>query len=96
MPAPNLQSRQQHPALAAAREAVLLDYLRLRALRPENQTPEAREAKRIEKAWCLAPSPEIKDALLRGERVPVELLDQVWVRRYGLRHRNGNGTGSHS
>lgn len=31
----------------------------------------------------LAPSLEVCEALLRGQTVPVERLDPVWVKRFG-------------
>lgn len=52
-------------------------------------TEQAAELDRIYKAMMLSPRDrsglEICQALLRGEDVPVELLDPDAVRRYGLR-----------
>ena len=36
-------------------------------------------------AMMLAPSLEVCEALLRGESVPVDRLDQEWVERLGRR-----------
>jgi hypothetical protein len=33
----------------------------------------------------LAPSIEVCEALLRGESVPLDRLDPVWVRRFGMK-----------
>lgn len=46
---------------------------------------EAAEARRGLRAIALAPTLAICQALLRGEKVPVELLRQDAVRRYGLK-----------
>jgi hypothetical protein len=40
---------------------------------------------RVAQAMALAPTLDICRALLRGEAVPIELLDQGAVRRFGLR-----------
>lgn len=42
---------------------------------------------RIWRAVMLSPTIEVCDALLRGERVPVERLDVEWVERFGRRRR---------
>jgi hypothetical protein len=39
------------------------------------------------RAIQLAPGIEICEALLRGESVPFDRLDQSWVRRFGRRRR---------
>jgi hypothetical protein len=44
-----------------------------------------READRVFKAMMLAPTLEICEALLRGERVPLTKLDSEWAKRFGLR-----------
>src|SRR5262245_13495952 len=53
------------------------------------ETPEERQAReeyeRGSLAMALAPTLEVCRALLRGERVPVETLDQAQLARYGLR-----------
>jgi hypothetical protein len=46
---------------------------------------DAAEIRRGLRALALAPTFEICQALLRGEKVPIELLDQDAVRRYGLK-----------
>jgi hypothetical protein len=71
--------------LEAAREAVLLDYLRLRALRPENQASAARLARRGIKAWLVAPDIATYEALMDGQTVPRTKLNGHALRRYGLR-----------
>lgn len=73
----------RHPLLADAREAVLLDYLQLRARRPENQD---RDAIRGLKAMALAPDLHLCRALLRGERVHWSRLDPLQAERYGIRY----------
>jgi hypothetical protein len=74
-----------NPLLDTAREAVLLDYLRLRANRPENQTAAERFARRGIRAWQLAPTPAIYEALMAGETVPIAKLNPEAVQRYGLK-----------
>lgn len=68
----------EHPALVNAREAVELktEFLALQ---------DSLRDRRLTRAVLLAPSLEICEALLRGERVPVSRLDPRWVKRYGLR-----------
>jgi hypothetical protein len=34
----------------------------------------------------LAPTADVAEALLANESVPVDRLDPVWVRRFGLAH----------
>jgi hypothetical protein len=46
---------------------------------------ERRRADRVFKALMLAPTLEIGEALLRGERVPLNKLRLAWVKRFGLR-----------
>jgi hypothetical protein len=41
--------------------------------------------RRLWRAFMLAPTIEVCEALLRGEEVPLGQLDQEWVRRFGLR-----------
>lgn len=48
----------------------------------ERETAEARRGLR---AMALAPTLELYHALMRGEHVPLDLLDQDAVKRYGLR-----------
>ena len=50
-------------------------------------TPEERwpDTSRLWRAMMLAPSLEVCEALLRGESVPIDRLDPVWVRRFGLK-----------
>lgn len=40
---------------------------------------------RVFKAMMLAKTPDVCEALLRGESVPLELLDQKWLARFGLK-----------
>lgn len=47
-------------------------------------TKERREAQEILKAVRLAPSLEVCEALLRGEKVPISRFDPQWARKYGL------------
>jgi hypothetical protein len=52
----------------------------------ENLTDRRRQrAREVWTAMMLAPSLEIWEALLREEDVPMEQLDQEWVRRLGLK-----------
>lgn len=81
-------TRRQHEPnqlIADAREATLLGYLRLRALRPENRTNAERQADRGVKATALAPTLDICRALLRGERIHWARLDAAQAPRYGIR-----------
>ena len=55
-------------------------------LRPPPEDLET-EASRGLKAMALAPTLEICQALLRGEKVPLERLDQEAVRRFWRRPR---------
>jgi hypothetical protein len=75
----------KHPALETARLAILADNLRLRALRPENESARDRLARRGVRAWLLAPNIAVYEALMRGESVPLAQLNPDAVRRYGLR-----------
>jgi hypothetical protein len=68
-----------------AREAILLDYLRLRANRPENQNAAERLARRGIKAWLLAPNIATYEALMDGQTVPESKLNAKVARRYGRR-----------
>lgn len=43
------------------------------------------EARRGIKAMRLAPTLEVYEALLNGQPVPNDQLDQTWARRYGIR-----------
>ena len=53
---------------------------------PPKYTPEQEAEYQVGyRALLLAPTLEIYRALIQGENVPVELLDQRWVKRYGLR-----------
>jgi hypothetical protein len=45
------------------------------------------DAGRLWRAFILAPSIEVCEALLRGESVPLSRLDPVWVRRFGIKER---------
>lgn len=56
------------------------------------QEAETRRKARLEaeyiamkKAWRLAPTWEICYALQREEAVPMDQLNQVWAKRYGLK-----------
>jgi hypothetical protein len=40
---------------------------------------------RLWRAMMLAPTIEVCEALMAGEAVPLERLDQEWVKRFGLR-----------
>lgn len=83
MPTRKTVRPNQH--LAAARKAVLLDYLDLRSRRPENRTWADRHADRGLKAMALAPTLDLCRSLLRGERVHWGLLDAAQAPRYGIR-----------
>ena len=71
--------------LETAREAILLDYLRLRSLRPENQSAAERLARRGLKAWLLAPTIDVYEALMAGQTVPESKLNAKIAHRYGRR-----------
>lgn len=60
-------------AIALEEEARQADALTVQAWR------------RVWRAVMLSPSLEVCEALLRGERVPLDRLDPDWVRRFGLR-----------
>ncbi len=45
--------------------------------------PERHAWNRAWRAVMLSPSIEVCEALLRGESVPVDRLDPVWVKRFG-------------
>lgn len=47
-------------------------------------TAERRESLALLKVIRLAPTLEVAEALLRGQRVPRSRLDPHWRRRYGL------------
>lgn len=51
----------------------------------ERSTAAWRETNRIWKAIMLSPTVEICDALLRGQHVPAEKLNQEWLQRFGMR-----------
>ena len=44
-----------------------------------------RESLAILRALRLAPSLEVCEAIMRGDRVPLSRLDPEWARAYGLR-----------
>lgn len=87
------KSRQQPQILHEAREAVLLDHLQARANRPENTDTAERATARGLKAVAVAPSLDICKAILRGERVHWQQLDDRQAPRYGIRygHRRRDG-----
>jgi hypothetical protein len=58
---------------------------RLNRERDQRQTAEWRAGNRLWKIMMLAPTIEIAEALLRGDPVPINRLDPVWVERFGLR-----------
>lgn len=43
------------------------------------------QSQRIWRAMMLSPTVEVCDALLRGESVPLEKLNQDWCARFGLK-----------
>lgn len=49
------------------------------------QNPERHALNRFWRALMLARDPETMEALLNGERVPIDRLDPDWVERFGLR-----------
>lgn len=69
---------EQHPAITEAREVIALEQA-------ARDAQEFDELSRLWRAVMLSPSIEILEALLRGEHVPLNRLDQAWVKRYGLR-----------
>jgi hypothetical protein len=46
---------------------------------------DAVNSRRLWKMIMLSPTVEILDALLAGEAVPIEQIDPVWVRRFGVK-----------
>lgn len=68
--------------LVAALELEVLP--RLRAENRRRQSPEYAENARIYRALMLAPTIEIGEAILRGERVPLSRLNSDAARAYGL------------
>jgi hypothetical protein len=48
------------------------------------ESRERRESLGLIKVVRLAPTLEVAEALLRGERVPVSRLDPEWAKAYGL------------
>jgi len=53
--------------------------------RESEQHDDHDELDRMFRAMMLAPTIEICEALLRGEKVPLDRLRPEWVRRYGLK-----------
>jgi hypothetical protein len=53
----------------------------------ERQSASRRSARRLWRALMLAPDLETLEALLAGEKVPVDRLDPEWVERFGRRER---------
>lgn len=49
------------------------------------RNPERHALNRYWRALMLSRDPETMEALLNGESVPVDRLDPVWVKRFGLR-----------
>jgi hypothetical protein len=72
--------RSRAEILENARLAVENDPVRIAM-----ESEAARASRRLYKAMMLAPSIEICEALLRGENVPIERLNPIWVRKFGLR-----------
>jgi hypothetical protein len=72
-------NQRDHPAIANARWVLEQEEFerRLRA-------PERRELARFWRALVLAPTVEVFEALLDGESVPVDQLDQAWLERFGI------------
>jgi hypothetical protein len=65
----------------------LIAALDLDAVRSENRRRESleyREAAAILRALRLAPTIELGEAILRGEKVPTSALDPEWAKAYGL------------
>jgi hypothetical protein len=61
------------------------DTPRLLALAERHRNTEERmRSLAILKAVRLAPTLEVAEALLRGERVPRGMLDPVWRKAYGI------------
>jgi hypothetical protein len=76
------RSEGSRRALRKAGVAVALDAVRLERERLERLWPDAG---RVGRAMMLAPSIEACEALLRGERVPLDRLDPEWLARFGRR-----------
>jgi hypothetical protein len=73
------RSRGAIRALENAQLAVEQDPVRL-----ELERAQRAKSTSFAKAFRLAPSVEVLEALLRGERVPVSRLDPEWAKAYGL------------
>lgn len=68
----------EHPAIADARELLAL----------EEQARQLAREDPFQRAWralMLSPTPAVWNALLRGERVPSDQLDPLWLERFGRR-----------
>lgn len=65
--------------------------LELERLLAQIDEREAAEIRRGLKAFALAPTLEICEALMRGDAVPIDQLDPEAVKRYGLKRRPATG-----
>jgi hypothetical protein len=61
------------------------DWLSTLPILDNDDAAEREWLRRIFSAVMLATSVEVCDALIRGERVPIERLDPEWVARFGLK-----------
>jgi hypothetical protein len=52
---------------------------------PPTQSLQPATVGPIWRAMMLAPTLEVCEALLRGERVPIGRLDRDWVKRFGVK-----------
>jgi hypothetical protein len=76
---------QQHPALQHADLTLLLEEEHRLRQRIYDLSDEATEARRGIRAWLLAPTIAIYQALVRGESVPEHKLRPEGLRRYPVR-----------
>jgi hypothetical protein len=61
------------------------DWEEIRRREEGDRPDDSAAVARLYRAMCLAPTIEICEALLRGEQVPLDRLNQEAVLRYGLR-----------
>ena len=85
-PVANPMSMPRHPWAIAAEDLLRAEAAERRRARDAYQSEEARATRRLWRNMMLSGGDlEICEALCRGESVPIELLDQAQVRRFGLR-----------
>jgi hypothetical protein len=76
---------RRHPALVNAELVLQLEDERQQAKRRWSESEGSRASRRLYRDVMLAPKLSLCEALCQGEAVPIELLDQEQVKRFGLR-----------